>query len=38
MMRTENQNNTELYEDDGAALDLWELFEDYLRCLKRCWL
>ena len=38
MMRTENQNNTERYEDEDAALDLWELFEDYLRCLKRCWL
>lgn len=37
-MRTENQNNTERYEDEDAALDLWELFEDYLRCLKRCWL
>lgn len=37
-MYTETLNNTEQYEDDEIILDLSGLFEDYIRCLKRCWL
>ena len=37
-MYTENQNNMEQYEDDEIVLDLSGLLEDYIRCLKRCWL
>lgn len=37
-MYTENQNNMEEYEDDEIVLDLSSLLEDYVRCLKRCWL
>lgn len=37
-MYTENQNNMEQYEDDEIVLDLRGLLEDYVRCLRRCWL
>lgn len=34
----DTQNAARLYEDDEIVLDLGGLFEDYIRCLKRCWL
>ncbi len=38
MMQTEIQSTIEQYEDDEIVLDLGGIFDDYVRCLKRCWL